>query len=242
MHQVHLFRNQPNMRVSILLSIVLLTCSPLLNAQLPQLISSDKASPIVLKKLEVDVKIIGNRSATTFTMTFHNPSGKVLEGTFILPLPDGANVTRYALDVIKGKMREGVPVEKKKATEAFESIQKRRIDPGLLEKTEGNVFRTRIFPFPAGGERSIIIAFEQELSLNKKNELIYYLPLKSEESIERFSLNINVKQKQSLPVLDSVPLTGLKFLPFDNTCCAFIAKENVKLNGSSYYPGSKEKG
>ncbi|MEJ7912586.1 MAG: VIT domain-containing protein, partial [Chitinophagaceae bacterium] len=71
-----------------------------------QLTSSDKTSSIILKKLDVDVKIIGNRSATTFTMTFYNPSDKVLEGTFILPLPEGAAVTRYALD-INGKMREG---------------------------------------------------------------------------------------------------------------------------------------
>src|SRR5687768_9754131 len=133
-------------------------------AQIPELTSSDKTTPITLQKLEVAVKIIGTRSSTTFTMTFHNPSDKVLEGTFLLALPPGANVTRYALD-IDGHMREAVPVEKIKATQVFESVEKRRIDPGLLEKTEGNVFRTRIYPLPAHGQRSIIIGYEQELLL-----------------------------------------------------------------------------
>src|SRR5687768_12780759 len=158
------------MRVPTLLLFSL--CFTVSQAQLPELTASDKKTPILLQKLEVALKIIGNRSATTFTMTFYNPSDKVLEGSFVLPLPMGANVTRYALDM-NGKLREAVPVEKEKATEVFESIEKRRIDPGLLEKTEGNVFRTRIYPLPARGERSIVVAYEQELSLAGGNELLY---------------------------------------------------------------------
>ncbi len=218
------------MRHAILFLIMLITGS-FLKAQLPQLTSSDKASPIFLKVLETDVKILGSRSATTFTMTFYNPSQKVLEGTFVLPLPEGAMVTRYALD-INGTMREGVPVEKNRATEVFESIEKRKIDPGLLERTEGNVFRTRIFPIPAGGERKIIIAFEQELYLNKKNELIYHLPFQSQKRLEKLTININVKHKGSNAVIDSTPVAGLKFLPFDNTCCAYVEKENAIVNGA----------
>jgi len=199
------------------------------NAQLPELTSSDKATPIKLQKLEIGVKIIGTRSATTFTMTYHNPSDKVLEGTFILPLPEGANVTRYALD-INGKMREGVPVEKAKATEIFESVERRKIDPGILEKTEGNVFRTRIFPLPAHGERSIIIAFEQDLPLNNSNELLYQLPLSSKDILPEFSLSVDVQERDHTPVLQSTPIAELQFLLSKGHFCAQEQREDIMLD------------
>src|SRR5688572_1606728 len=111
------------MRPALLLTAFCLHCSLLLHAQLPEITASDKITPITIQRFDVDVRILGNRAATTFTLTFYNPSSKVLEGTFLLPLPQGATVTRYALDV-NGRMREGVPVEKAKAAQVFESIEK----------------------------------------------------------------------------------------------------------------------
>src|SRR5690606_7297692 len=111
---------------------------------------------VSLQKLNIDVQIIGNIATTTMTMTFYNNSSSVLEGELTFPMPDGVSISRYALD-INSKMREAVPVEKAKATEVFESIERRRVDPGLLEKVEGNNFRTRIYPLPAKGTRTIIV-------------------------------------------------------------------------------------
>jgi TonB-dependent SusC/RagA subfamily outer membrane receptor len=216
------------MRCTALLTAFLLFNLNLL-AQIPELTSSDKTTPISLQKLEVAVKIIGTRSSTTFTMTFYNPTDKILEGTFLLPLPNGANVTRYALD-INGMMREAVPVEKIKATQVFESVEKRRIDPGLLEKTEGNVFRTRIYPLPAHGQRSIIIGYEQELTLSKNNELSYYLPFQKKDTIGRFSLSIDVQQRDNAPVLESAPIKDLKFFLQNGHYCTNEEKENIQLS------------
>jgi tetratricopeptide (TPR) repeat protein len=199
------------------------------SAQLPELTSSDKATPIKLRKLDIGIKIIGTRSATTFVMTFHNPTDKVLEGTFNLPLPDGANVIRYALD-INGKMREGVPVEKAKATEIFESVERRKIDPGILVKTDGNIFRTRIFPLPAHGDRSIIIAYEQDLPLNSSNELLYHLPLSSKDTLPKFSLSVDVQERDHTPVLQSTPITELHFILSKGHFCAQEQREKIVLN------------
>lgn len=217
------------MRLAALLIAFALMSSFSVHAQLPELTSSDKTSPITLKKLDISVKIIGTRSSTTFCMTFYNAYDKVLEGTFVLPLPEGAHVTRYALD-INGKMREGVPVEKTKATEVFESVEKRRIDPGLLEKTDGNVFRTRIYPVPAHGERSMIIAYEQELSIGAKNELFYHLALSSKDTIQKFSLGIDVQQRDHAPVLQSTPVRELNFLLQKGHYCAHEQREHIVLD------------
>jgi len=198
--------------------------------QLPQLTASDTTSPITLQKLSVDVRIIGNRAVTTYDMTFYNPSDKILEGTFSLSLPEKATVTRYALD-IEGKMREGVPVEKAKATQVFESIEKRKVDPGLLEQTEGNIFRTRIFPFTARGSRSIIIAFESELKLDKNKALRYDLPLNAKQAIPYTAFNIQVYQKGVIPTIVKRPVDALSFTDYKGQYCAYTVKENALLNG-----------
>jgi len=71
----------------------------------------DTYQEMVLKKLDVDVRIHGFLAETTSTMTFHNPHNRVLEGDMYFPLPQGATVNGYALD-IKEKLVDGVAVEK----------------------------------------------------------------------------------------------------------------------------------
>ena len=202
-----------------------------LSAQLPQLTSSDKQSPITIKKLDADILVLGNRVNVTYTLTLYNPSDKVLEATFLLPLPDGAQVTRYALD-IQGKLREAVPVEKQKATQVFESIEKRRVDPGLLEKTEANVFRTRIYPVPSKGQRQILISFEKELGFNAANELVLQLPFEYEGAIEEFNLNTVVQQQSPTPVLEASPVKGFSLSEQDGKFCGYIRSSKINLSGN----------
>ena len=87
---------------------------------------------------------MGNLASTTAIYTFYNPSNRILEGNLTIPLPEGVSISGYALD-INGKLRDAVPVPKERAKEVFESIEKRNIDPGIIEKVAGNNFRTRIY-------------------------------------------------------------------------------------------------
>jgi len=200
----------------------------LTSAQLPRLTATDPNTPIRLQKLDMNVQIIGMRSTTTLTMTLFNPSSTELEGSFLLPLPEGASVTRYALD-INGQLREAVPVEKEKATEVFESIQRRKVDPGLLEKTEGNVFRTRIYPLPANGERTILIAFEQDLYFDKNNDLLYRFPFDEKEILDSVHLSIDILQRDEAPILGSSPIDGLRLALHRGRYCTEEARRHIKL-------------
>ena len=139
-----------------------------LNAQIPMLQVNGKkeSTEVYLQSLDIQVDVTGNVATTKFLMTFKNRTGKILEGELLFPLPDGVTVSSYALD-INGKMREAVPVEKAKATQVFEEIEQRRVDPGLLERVEGNNFRTRIYPIPANGTRTVSIGYEEELTQEK---------------------------------------------------------------------------
>lgn len=170
-------------------------------AQMPvmKIKSPDAGQSVILSSLKVDVQVTGNIATTVMTMQFRNNSNRVLEGELTFPLPEGVTVSRYALD-INGRMREAVPVEKAKATETFESIEQRRVDPGLLEKTEGNNFRTRVYPLPPNGIRTILIGYEEELKGQR-----YHLPLDYKESIPSFDLKATVWESLAKPELEEKP-------------------------------------
>lgn len=147
-------------------------------------------SPMVLSRLAVDVSINGFIAETKMTMTFFNPHNRVLEGDLNFPLPEGSFVSGYALD-INGVMVDGVIVEKEKGRVVFEKIVRQGIDPGLVEWVEGNNFKTRIFPIPARGSRTVAVKYLSEI-LYKNQDAYFYLPLQFKNKIDDFSLRLEV--------------------------------------------------
>jgi len=165
--------------------------------------------PLQIAKLHVDIKITGNIATTIFDITYYNDTDEVLEGEFDFPLADGQHICRYALD-INGVLREGVVVEKAKARVAYESTVRRKIDPGLVEKTKGNNFRTRIYPIPAKGYKRVLIGVEQTL-ISENGGLLYRLPLLSEQVIKEFTLTTTVFKTADKPVLKNNTFPGFDF-------------------------------
>lgn len=213
-------------RYGVVMLVIGMACHSLALAQLPQLKIKDKEDPnVYLSKLSVDVKIAGTIAITTMEMTFRNNNNRLLEGELIFPLPEGVSVSRYALD-INGRMREAVPVEKVKATQVFEEIEHRRVDPGLLEKVEGNNFRTRIYPMPANGTRTIMIAYEEELAFSNKQLLRYHLPLDHKKPVDHFKLEVAVVQPAMKPQLEEEPDDELQFKAWNNNYTASLTKEH----------------
>jgi hypothetical protein len=184
-------------------------------------------SAVSLKRLDIEVEIFGNVAVTTMKMVFYNNSSRILEGELTFPMPDGVTVSRYALD-INGKLRDAVPVPKAKATEVFESIEHRRVDPGLLERVEGNNFRTRVYPLPVRGERTILIAYEQALPFQNGNALQYHLPLAYPEAIQEFSLRTKVYQAAQRPQLAEQPDGSFSFSGNSRIYEASMQRTNFK--------------
>ena len=198
------------------------------NFQMPSLKVNNKSdnSEIYLQSLDIDVDVTGSIATTKFTMIFKNRTDKTLEGELLFPLPEGVTVSGYALD-INGKMRNAVPVEKAKATQVFEEIEHRRVDPGLLERVEGNNFRTRIYPFPAQGIRTVSISYEHELPI-EKNAFRYRLPMDFKENIEIFSVKATVRQIAEPPQIDEKFDNELTFDKQETNYVASFSRKNYK--------------
>lgn len=183
------------------------------------------SQPLGMDALKVDIKVVGNIAVTTLDMTFYNKEDRVLEGELYFPLAEGETVSRFAMEV-NGKLREGVVVEKKKGRIAFESTIRKQIDPGLLELTKGNNFKSRVYPIPANGYKRIVIAYEHELTRVDEN-LVYNLPMHFPEMLKTLDVRAEVFNQSIQPELGPNSLSTIVFEKWKENFISNYHAENV---------------
>jgi Ca-activated chloride channel family protein len=146
--------------------------------------------PMQTREMSVSTRINGLHAVVETTVLFHNPNARDLEGELIFPLPDGAAVCGYALD-IGGIMVEGVIATKERARVAFETETRRNVDPGLVEHVRGNLYRTRIYPLPANGQRRIRLTYTTPLVTADNGDAALLLPI-PREPIAKLNVAVEV--------------------------------------------------
>jgi Ca-activated chloride channel family protein len=164
----------------------------------PLMQTTADARPIALQALSISADISGGMAQTTVRMEFYNPNPRQLEGNLQFPLPAGQQVNAFALD-IDGKMRPAVPVEKNRGREVFDDIVRRGVDPALLEVTQGNNFKLRVYPIMAGRTRTVELSYAGPLVRNGPH-WTYQLPLSFGE-VRKVDLSIRVNDTAEAPLL-----------------------------------------
>ena len=172
---------------------MLILVAPLTNPLHAQRLTATdpNAEPVTVESATISTEVTGRIAVTTFDLVFRNPNNRVLEGVFEFPLLDGQSVVRFGLD-INGRLREAVPVEKNRGRVVFEEIERRRVDPGLLEQTAGNNYRARVFPIPVRGTRRVVIAYQEDL-VRGAGDPVYRLALDFPQPLKTFRLDVNVQ-------------------------------------------------
>ncbi|MCC6621399.1 MAG: DUF2135 domain-containing protein [Deltaproteobacteria bacterium] len=150
------------------------------------------------KTVDIAVRIVGRLAETRMTLTFGNPHGRAMAGDLYLPLPERATVSGYALDVA-GRMVDGVVVEKEEARRIFEIEVRKGVDPGLVEWSQGNVFKTRVFPIPANGTRTIMVRWVAPLD-DDGSAAHYDLPLAFADPVD-LKLRVDVANGKERPIV-----------------------------------------
>lgn len=114
--------------------------------------------PVAVSSTErtVERNAFFRRVRTEFVFT--NPNGRAMEGEVRLPLPDGAVVCGYELE-INGELVPGVVCEKQAARVAFENETRKGVDPGLVEQVAGLLWKTRVFPLEPGRPRRAAVEY-----------------------------------------------------------------------------------
>ncbi len=165
----------------------------------PLLAVADAAQPVRLAVFKAEAKVVGHLARTTVEMTFHNPNSRILEGELQFPLHDGQQVTGLALDFV-GKWRPAVPVDKAKGRQVFEAVTRVRVDPALLEATQGNNFKLRIYPLPANGDRRVQLTIEERLPVAADHRAEYRLTIPAGERLDSFEFHLAAPTRHAAQV------------------------------------------
>lgn len=169
-------------------------------------VSTANLQPIVLDTIKIDTEVHGTEALTRIELQFFNPNGRILEGELQFPLLGGQSVIGMAMDV-NGVLREAVPVDKAKGQEVFEDVIRQRIDPALLEKTQGNNFKLRVYPIPANGTKRVVLRILETLPLRAGN-IVLRLPLNYADKLPHFDLALKVFSADAAPQASIGTQTG----------------------------------
>jgi len=165
------------------------------------LIPKDKSlPPLAIKSHRVAVEIDSQLAVTKVEQVFQNNTDRVLEATYIFPLPPGATINDFAM-YINGKRMSGQLVEKTKARKIYTDIVRRMKDPGLLEYLGGNLFKLNIYPIPANGKQKLEVQYSEVLKRDSGMHKYVY-PLKTEEpaskTLDDFTVSMTIKSKDPI--------------------------------------------
>jgi len=186
----------------------------------PRMILTQKLEqPIELRSVRISAEIAGGFAITETEFEFYNPNSRPLEGNLEFPLLENQRVSGFALD-FDGNWRAAVSIEKPKAQQVFEDISRRKVDPAVLEQTQGNNYRVRVFPLPAQGTRKVRVQVSEKLGLDGVNTL-YRLPL-AFAKLPKFKLALKVENSQAtLKGFDELGRVQLEAQDFDTKVLNF---------------------
>jgi Ca-activated chloride channel family protein len=155
--------------------------------------------PLVVRRLDVNVRIVGDLAITEVDEVFFNPASETVEGLYRVEVPESAVLQRFAVDR-NGRLVDGYVREKAQAQQAYEAQVYRGStdDPALLEWDAPGSYRARIYPIGAGETRRIVIRYAEWLGRARSDgPRLYRYPMGGGvgvPQIQEFSLVADVTQ------------------------------------------------
>jgi Ca-activated chloride channel family protein len=155
-------------------------------------------APLDIASQKVAVIINNGIAVTEITQVFKNRSPRQLEAIYSFPVPREASVSDFSM-WIKGKEISGEVLERAKAREIYDSIVRRKKDPGLLEQVSYKLFQVKVFPVPANGEQKIRITYYQPAEYDSGYG-VYVYPLETKTRYHsrltgEFTLTVDMKSE-----------------------------------------------
>src|SRR6266850_7055267 len=89
-------------------------------------------APLEVNYVKVHTRITDQVAVTAVDQEFYNPNPSQLEGTFVFPVPKGAHIDKFTME-INGKQVQAELLSADRARGIYEDIVRRLKDPALLE-------------------------------------------------------------------------------------------------------------
>lgn len=120
------------------------------------------ATALRIESTRIEARVEGQTATTLIRQVFDNPTDRIQEADWLLPLAEGATADDFTMTVGGVKM-EGDVLDAGRARGIYEAIVRRRRDPGLLEFVGRGCLRARVFPIPVRGKVEVEVRIRQLL-------------------------------------------------------------------------------
>ncbi|HXG47084.1 MAG TPA: VIT domain-containing protein [Methylomirabilota bacterium] len=162
-------------------------------------------APIEVASTRATARIRDQIATTTVAQEFYNPNARPLEGTFLFPVPKGAHVDKFTME-IDGKPVEAELLSADKARSIYEDIVRRQNDPALLEYAGRDLFKVRIFPIEPHARKRVTLTYSQLLR-SDAGLTTFVLPLNagkySARPIRHLSVHLELETSRPLKTIYS---------------------------------------
>jgi Ca-activated chloride channel family protein len=148
-------------------------------------------APLEVQFVKGDVRVKDQIATTVIEEEFYNPNARQLEGTFLFPVPRGAHLNKFTME-INGKQVEAELMAADKARGIYEDIVRKLRDPALLEYSDRDLFKVRIFPIEPNSKKRITLSYSQLLK-SDGGLVNFILPLNTEKFSAKPLRNVSVK-------------------------------------------------
>ncbi len=153
-----------------------------------------------VQSLDIDAQIADSVANVNFTQTFKNETAGTIEAAFVFPLPYDGAIDSMTL-LVNGKEYAAKLLDAKEARETYETIVRKNRDPALLEWIGTGMFKTSVFPIPAGETCVVSITYTQLLrTQNGLTEFLFPLSCAkySTKPVEKTSFRVAIKGNSEL--------------------------------------------
>ncbi|MDO9376770.1 MAG: TonB-dependent receptor plug domain-containing protein [Ferruginibacter sp.] len=148
----------------------------------------DQSMKLVTCNIDIRANLI---SASTFLeLEFYNPNDREIEGRKLFTLAPGQLITAFQL-MLNGKYRQGTIEEKWKATNVYNTIVGKRVDPAIIRWEYGSTYSLHIYPIAPRSTRSVTITLHEILPV-KIDSVKYHLPAFTNDSCRNYALSIGI--------------------------------------------------
>jgi Ca-activated chloride channel family protein len=153
-----------------------------------------------IRELTVDASINNQIATTQVSQAFENTGNGQIEASFVFPIPYDGAVSQMTF-LVDGKEYEAKLLGADEARRIYEGYVRRNQDPAMLEWVGQGMFKTSVFPIPAGATRTVTLKYSQ--LLRKQSRLTDYLfPLAiaryTSKPLEKLSLRIAIQSKEKI--------------------------------------------
>lgn len=153
-----------------------------------------------IKELGIGVNLSDQIAKVQVSQSFVNTGSRQMEVSFVFPLPYDGAVDRLTF-MVDGKEYEAKLLDAKEARRIYEGYMRRNQDPALMEWLGSGMFKTSVFPVPAGAERKVTMRYTQ---ICKKTggltELLFPMSTAKYTShpVEKVDINVSVESQADI--------------------------------------------